>query len=213
MPSIKAVVAAFAITVLYWTYSRMWRIRMHDVPPDLGSTPHIFAHWHGDELLLIGAFKGRGLAVMSSWSRDGSLMTRVLTRLGYRVSRGSSTRGGGAGLKGLVDAIKEGADAGLAVDGPRGPLHEVKPGILKRAQLTGSVIVPLGCAARRRYIFKNAWNKCYLPLPFSRCAIVFGQPLRVEADATDAQLEASRRDLQAQLLHLAADGSKRVMAG
>ena len=213
MDSLKSVTAAFALSVAYWLYSRMWRIRRYDVPPDFGSAPIIYAHWHGDELLLIGAYSGRGLAVMSSWSRDGSIMSRVLTRLGYRVSRGSSTRGGGPGLKGLVDAMKDGASAGLAVDGPRGPLHAVKPGVLKLAQITQCAIVPLGCAARRRYIFRKAWNKCYLPLPFSRCAIVYGSPMRVAPDATDEELEASRRSLQEQLLNLAADGEKKVMGG
>jgi lysophospholipid acyltransferase (LPLAT)-like uncharacterized protein len=211
MGSLKTAIAAFAITAFYSLYSRMWRIRRYNVPADFGKSPTIFAHWHGDELLLIGAFAGRGLAVMSSWSRDGSLMTRVLTRLGYRVSRGSSTRGGGAGLKGLIDAVKEGADAALAVDGPRGPIHEVKPGILKLAQITGCAIVPGGCAARRRYVFKKAWNKCYLPLPFSRCAIVFGQPVRIAPDATDEELETLRQNLQEQMLNLSAEAEQRGM--
>lgn len=210
--SLRTVTTAFAITTIYWLYSRMWRIRRYDVPEGLGKTPTVYAHWHGDELLLVGAFAGQGMAVMSSWSRDGSLMTRVLTRLGYRVSRGSSTKGGTAGLKGLIDAVREGADASLAVDGPRGPLHQVKPGILKLAQLTGCAIMPGGCAARRRYIFKKAWNKCYLPLPFSRCAIVYGRPMRVEPDATDEEIELSRQKLQEQLLNLSAEAEQRVMA-
>jgi lysophospholipid acyltransferase (LPLAT)-like uncharacterized protein len=189
----------------------MWRIKRYDVPEGLGKTPTVYAHWHGDELMLVGAFAGQGMAVMSSWSRDGSLMSRVLTRLGYRVSRGSSARGGGAGLKGLVDAVKDGADASLAVDGPRGPLHEVKPGIIKLAQLTGCAIVPGGCAARRRFVFKKAWNQCYLPLPFSRCAIVYGRPMLIRADATDEEIEISRRCLQDELISLAADANKRVM--
>lgn len=210
--TIRAATTAWAVTALYWLYSRTWRIRRFDVPEGFGKEPTIYAHWHGDELMLVGAFAGQGMAVMTSWSRDGSLMTRVLTKLGYRVSRGSSSKGGGSGLKGMVDAVKEGADAALAVDGPRGPIYEVKPGILKLAQITGAAIMPGGCAARRRHIFKKAWNKCFLPLPFSRCAIVYGRPMRVPLDATDKDLEILRRDLQEQLVSLSATARQRVMA-
>ncbi len=112
--------------------------------PGESSTDVVFSgHWHGDELLLVSAFAGKKIAVMSSWSRDGTLMTLVLRWLGYKVSRGSSNKGGCAGLKGLVDAMKGGGAASLAVDGPRGPLHRVKPGVLKLAQLTGCPIVPV----------------------------------------------------------------------
>jgi len=56
--------------------------------------PCLFAHWHGDELVLVGYYAHRRLAVLSSLSKDGSLMARVLELLGYQVFRGSSSRGG-----------------------------------------------------------------------------------------------------------------------
>lgn len=210
LSSLKIFLIALAVTAIYWLYSRLWIIRRYDYPKEIAGTPAVYAHWHGDELLLVGAFSGQNMAVMSSWSRDGTLMSMVLRWLGYRVSRGSSSKGGCAGLKGLVDAVKDGSDASLAVDGPRGPYHTVKPGVLKLAQLTGSPIVPGACAARRRYLFKKAWNKCYLPLPFSRCAIVYGKPFRVAPDASEAELEKTRLSLQEQLVQLAASAEAKV---
>lgn len=213
LSSLKIILAAFAVTAVYWLYSRLWIIRRYDYPEEVAGTPTVYAHWHGDELLLVGAFSGQNMAVLSSWSRDGTLMSHVLRWLGYRVSRGSSSKGGCAGLKGLVDAVKDGSDASLAVDGPRGPYHQVKPGVLKLAQLTGSPIVPGAAAASRRYVFKKAWNKCYLPLPFSRCAIVYGKPVRIAPDASDAELEESRLRLEAELAELAATAESRVLQG
>ncbi len=162
--------------------------------------PSVYAHWHGDELLLLGAFRDSGMAVMASRSRDGELMKRLLEKLGFFVSRGSSSRGGAAGLKGLIDAVSGGGrEASLAVDGPRGPIYEVKPGILKLSQETGLPIVPGAAAASRRFVFKRAWNRCYLPTPFAKCVIVYGVPVTVPKDVAPEAFESIRLELEASL--------------
>src|SRR5690606_37189324 len=126
--------------------------------------------------LLIGGHAREGMAVLSSKSADGALMGWVLEKLGYFVVRGSSSRGGAGGLKGLIDAVKrQRREASIAVDGPRGPIYQVKPGILKLAQATGCEIVPGASAASARYTFEQAWNRCYIPYPFARCVIYYGE--------------------------------------
>lgn len=188
---------AVFIAGFYWLLSRTWRYRSVDLPSRQNRVPSIFAHWHGDELLLIGAYTHKKMAILSSRSRDGLLMARVMRILGFGVSRGSSSRGGGSGLKGLIDWVKKrGYDASLAVDGPRGPALRVKPGILKLAQKTGLPIVTGAGAASYRFVFRKAWNCCYIPLPFSRCVIVYGKPLYVPKEADEAQLEVLRRQLE-----------------
>jgi lysophospholipid acyltransferase (LPLAT)-like uncharacterized protein len=134
------------IASLYWGLSRLWRVQLEQarvIPP-----PRIFAHWHGDELALIGTHAGRGMAVMSSRSRDGQRLAYVLSLLRFRVVRGSSSRGGASGLKGLVDLVRHHrCDASIAVDGPRGPAHKVKPGIIKLAEITQLPLLPGAAAA------------------------------------------------------------------
>src|SRR5690606_36476314 len=103
----------------------------------------LYAHWHGDELVLVGYYSFRRLAVLSSLSKDGTLMAKTLQLLGYEVFRGSSSKGGARGLIGLIRAVKAGSQAALAVDGPKGPIYEVKPGIVDLAARTGMPIVPL----------------------------------------------------------------------
>ena len=198
---------AWLVTVFYRAYSRLWSV-VHIRRPELldGPEPVICAHWHGDELLLIGGFSTASrnrMAVMASRSRDGELLMRILTWMGFRVVRGSSTRGGAGGLKGLIDAVnKERCHASLAVDGPRGPIYRVKPGILKLAQETGRPLVLGAASARRRFIFKKAWNRCYLPFPFSKCVIIYGEPIEVPATLSDESFEALRLRLEDQLLSL-----------
>jgi lysophospholipid acyltransferase (LPLAT)-like uncharacterized protein len=189
------------IAGVYSLLSRSWFYQHVARPPVDGAG--IYAHWHGDELLLVGAYANARMAIMSSRSKDGELMMRVLNRLGYFVSRGSSSRGGAGGLKGLIDVVKkEGYNASLAVDGPRGPLHKVKLGVLKLAQATGRPLIPGASAAKRKFVFRKAWNQCYLPLPFTRCVIVYGTPLTVPEGISEAELESIRQRLESTLLRL-----------
>ncbi|HXU90320.1 MAG TPA: hypothetical protein VFQ62_15810, partial [Methylomirabilota bacterium] len=50
------------------------------------------------------------------------------------------------------------------------------------AATTGAPIVPLGVSARpaRRL---QSWDRFLVPVPFARCAVVFGAPVRVDRDA------------------------------
>ena len=197
-------IATAIIFCIYRGLSLTWRVTyrgtfLHDLTP----SPRIYAHWHGDELLLIGAHADRKHAVLSSLSRDGSRMAKILTWLGYAVVRGSSTRGGVSGLKGLINVVKKNRyDASLACDGPHGPIFQVKLGVLKLAQLTGAPLVPGVAAARNRFVFKRAWNRCYLPIPFTRCLVLYGDPIEVPRDVAEEDLEKLRLRFQSSLIEL-----------
>lgn len=180
----------YLLAPLYWFLSRTWRIVELGQPEILDKfverrEPALFAHWHGDELVLVGYYSYRNLAVLSSLSQDGSLMARTLGLLGYQVFRGSSSRGGARGLIGLIRAVRDGSQAALAVDGPKGPIYEVKPGIVDLGLKTGKPIVPARCFADNAWVFSRSWNKCYLPKPFSRVYVIFGEPLVVEEKKPD----------------------------
>jgi lysophospholipid acyltransferase (LPLAT)-like uncharacterized protein len=195
-----------AVALLHWAYrvlSGTFRYAHLRRPP---GGPFVYAHWHGDELLLLGAVCDQGMAVMASRSRDGELMKRLLERLGYYVVRGSSSRGGAGGLKGLIDALSVGSrEASLAVDGPRGPIYELKPGVLKLAQETGRPIVLGAASASHRFVFKNAWNRCYLPFPFAKCVIVYGDPVTIPRELSPEAFESIRQQLEASLRKLKAE--------
>jgi lysophospholipid acyltransferase (LPLAT)-like uncharacterized protein len=119
-------------------------------------------------------------------------MARTLELLGYQVFRGSSSKGGARGLIGLIRAVKEGSQAALAVDGPRGPIYEVKPGIVELANRTGMPIVPLRCRASRAWYIPRAWNHSYVPKLFARVDVEYGEPLPAQASPEEvkAKLDA-----------------------
>ena len=155
--------------------------------------PLIYAVWHGRILLAPWANEwlrrtrgARTVAVLASRSRDGEIVSRYVHKFGLRVVRGSSSRGGTTGLRQLAAALREGIDVALVPDGPRGPLGQLQPGVVALAALTGAPVVPLGLGVRpaRRL---NSWDSFLIPLPFARCAVVFGEPAPVSRDADRAQ--------------------------
>jgi lysophospholipid acyltransferase (LPLAT)-like uncharacterized protein len=56
----------------------------------------------------------------------------------------------------------------------------------------------VGIATSRRYTLDN-WDRSVVNLPFSRGAIVLGEPIRVPQDADDAALELCRQAVEASL--------------
>jgi lysophospholipid acyltransferase (LPLAT)-like uncharacterized protein len=166
-----------------------WRVSLSG-PCPAGGAPLVFCFWHGRQAGLFAHPRRGPVAVLSSLSRDGDLQARILARLGFTVLRGSSSRGGAAGLKGLVASLRGGADAAFAVDGPRGPVHLAKKGALVAARLTGATIVPITTRASRAWVFESAWDSYLLPKPFARVEIVRGEPIEAPADAAIGDLRA-----------------------
>jgi lysophospholipid acyltransferase (LPLAT)-like uncharacterized protein len=154
----------------------------------------IYAFWHGRQFLLLHRHRKRGIVLPASESRDGEIQAGILKRFGYGVVRGSSKRKGDRAALALVDALRKGRNIALAVDGPRGPLYEVKQGVTYLGGKLNKVIVPVSTSARRYWILEKIWDKYLLPVPFTTGVIVYGEPLVVKG--TDGEeLELRRREL------------------
>ena len=167
----------------------------------LGPGPLLFAMWHGDFFPIFRYASHSGTYIVVSRSPDGEILARVSEAAGFRTVRGSPTRGATRAMVDLVRVVRSGADAAIAVDGPKGPALVVKAGIILMARKTGCPIVPLG-AALSRYKQFASWDRFRLPLPFARALVIGGTPIRVPGDASDQLLEARRVELQASLLEL-----------
>jgi lysophospholipid acyltransferase (LPLAT)-like uncharacterized protein len=162
----------------------------------------VLAFFHGQQLALLGAARFASTAVLVSHSADGEIQTGVMRRLGLLVVRGSSSRGGAAGLRGMVRKIVGGVDAAFAVDGPRGPVGIAKRGALVAARASGAALLPVASASRTAWVVRGAWDEFEVPLPFSRVAVVVGAPVSLsEADPhrLDAAIHAARREALALL--------------
>lgn len=157
-------------------------------------TPIVFVFWHGLLLPLVHAHRDEGIVVLVSQHADGEYITRVIERHGFGTVRGSSTRSGVQGLKGLIRAAREGHDLALTPDGPRGPAGVFKPGALAVAQATGLPIVPVALAASGGWRFRS-WDGFLVPHPLSRIRIEYGAPRWVPRDATREDLDAMAAEM------------------
>jgi lysophospholipid acyltransferase (LPLAT)-like uncharacterized protein len=200
----------FAGALLIRSLGRSWRITAEGPDPFQGHEPFLGALWHQGLLIAAYNWRGRGVAVPVSRSRDGELIDAVLRRLGFAASpRGSSSRGASALLRALVRLTREGTVVGILPDGPRGPARVAKPGALAVAAMTGAGLVPLGVAARPCFRF-GSWDRVILPLPFARVHCVYGSPLHVPKKTDDA--EAPLRELEAQLERVTEAAERRLGA-
>jgi lysophospholipid acyltransferase (LPLAT)-like uncharacterized protein len=157
-------------------------------------THFILSFWHRHLLLMPYAYRGKRISVLVSQSKDGELIARTVARLGIDSSRGSSSRGGIAGMRSLLRKAADGWDIAFTPDGPRGPLREVQPGVILAAAATGLPILPVAVAATRAKLLRS-WDRFVVPLPFSTVHFVYGEPLVVErrGDTVEAAAELKRR--------------------
>jgi len=158
----------------------------------------IYATWHGRMLISIFHHRGQGIRVMVSQHRDGEFIARVIRHLGYEPIRGSSSQGGARALKEMLDRAADGTDMAITPDGPRGPRCRVQPGVIYLAKLTGRPIIPLTSGAGRGRLL-SSWDRLLLPYPFSRCVVLYGEPIWVPADSFPEELEERRRELEDRL--------------
>jgi lysophospholipid acyltransferase (LPLAT)-like uncharacterized protein len=153
------------------------------------------ALWHQNFLFYAWYFRHRGYVVLSSRSKDGEIMVRVMRPLGYRHVRGSSSRGGKEAVHELVQHLREGRTAAIIADGPRGPARVAKHGVAIAARHSGIPVIPAGaycCRAKRL----RSWDRSALPLPFSRIVLAFGEPIHVPPDIDQAGVERYRLVIQ-----------------
>ena len=208
-------VAAVAIVAVIRGLALTLRTRREDRSGLLASTDGeqvIFAVWHNRLALTMPVFyrfvrpwtPRRGLAAVVSASRDGGLVARVLELFGAQAARGSSSRRGAQALLELTTWAERGHHLAITPDGPRGPCYRVQEGVVALAQLTGLPIVPVGMFLNWKFRLRS-WDRFQIPLPFARWELVFGEPIRVPRELSEAGREAVRERIERALLELSRD--------
>lgn len=158
----------------------------------------VMAFWHGRILSATYYFRRRGIVVITSENFDGEWIARIIERFGYGTARGSTSRGARKAMLQLVRDMEAGKAAGFTLDGPRGPARVAQPGAIWLARTTGNPVMPFHLEASS-YWSLGSWDRTQIPKPFSTVALVIGEPMQVPADASDADLEKGRLDLERRL--------------
>ncbi len=178
-----------------------------ELPPaeDGDPEPAILALWHGQHLLAPAIYQAsrRPLVAMVSRSADGELNAMVLERFGVEPVRGSGGRegrrhadkGGARALIALKRALEAGKNVCMIADIPHGKPRDAGMGVILLARLSGRPILGVAVATSRRRVLERTWDKTTINLPFGRAAVIISQPVRVPAEADDAEMERKRQEL------------------
>ncbi len=152
----------------------------------------IVVFWHSRILLISYLFKGENGVALVSRSEDGEIIARIIERQGHEPVRGSTSKGGLRAMAVLIKKLKEqNRPAVIIPDGPQGPRFKVQPGVITLAKKTGYPVLPISYSAERMKVFAS-WDRFILPYPFTRCRVIFGNPLTVPEDS-DREAEAASR--------------------
>ncbi len=162
------------------------------------NSTYLFAFWHGKQFLpgvsLVKMHQTPNFVLVSP-SRDGDILTVYLKNFGYNVLRGSSRDNNVRALIIMKKQIENGVSIGFGTDGPIGPIHMVKPGVVYLSKKCNVPIIPVGSAFSHHWTFNKAWDKFEIPKPFSKASLVLGEPFLVTQDMEikDACLELNKR--------------------
>ena len=144
----------------------------------------IYAFWHDQLLMCPLTWQSEfEIKVLISKHRDGDIIAKLISNLGFKAIRGSTHKSGKTKNKGgllsarkMIKSLNNGISIGISPDGPKGPRHKVSDGILSISRLSNASILPVGIGFKKKWVL-NTWDKFIIPKPFNKITIIWGEPL------------------------------------
>ena len=150
---------------------------------------YILAFWHGTMILPWYLHGTPDFAALTSKSKDGDLLAKILKKWKYQVVRGSSSTGGDVALGIMVDYAKNNYSIAITPDGPRGPRHKFKAGAIVTAKKSNIPVVLAGVGFNRKKVLTN-WDKFEIPYFFTTAKVVYSDPIYVDSNLTYEETSA-----------------------
>jgi len=167
--------------IAYWYFSftiKTLRLKSIELVPKLAEQS-VYALWHGEQILPLCLNSGLNIVSMCSMSKDGEILAWFLKYFGFIAVRGSSSKGAERALIETIRYARKGHYVAFTVDGPKGPVYKVKPGLLLVSQKLGIRLIPISAFSKHSLIFNKSWDKFKISLPFSKTVIVYGNPIYI----------------------------------
>lgn len=163
--------------------------------------PCIYAMWHADQFCVYGLREKARTNILISTSSDGDIVAYCCKNLGFKIIRGSSGHKGAieSTFK-MAEALEQGEDIALMVDGPNGPLHSVKNGAVRLAKMSGAPIVPVGWYCPQwNFINLPSWDAMSAPIHSCNIVNLYGEPIYVPKDLPEEEEVDIRNQIKASL--------------
>ncbi len=196
-------IVASYLRFIYWSSRKIIIHKERSEQFITGQQNMLGCFWHG-RLCFAPAtwFLGKHpVSMLISNHSDGQLISAVINKLHIQTIKGSTGKEGIKALKEVVDTVTHKHSVCLTPDGPRGPRFKASEGIIAAARLSGAPIIPAGLSYSHVKIIKS-WDRFFLPFPFGRLAIVWGEPLYIPKEAKGDELKKYQKQLQNRLNNL-----------
>ena len=155
----------------------------------------VIAFWHEVLPLAVWRYRNSGVNTLTSYSRDGDMIARVIARFGIPAMRGSSSRGGHEALQRMTYAVQQGVTVAITPDGPRGPRRELKLGPAVVSARASAPVVPIGLAVSRCWRM-NSWDRMVIPKPFARIVCEYGEAIPPSDVLDRPAVDAKRLEIE-----------------
>lgn len=200
MPLLRSIVF-----LLHSTYRYRKTIGSEIAERIIADTEQVYVpcYWHQQHIVcayLMRDWIRRGFRTgfIISASVDGEVPARIARSWGAEVIRGSAANTGALVLRDAQEMMKRGVSIVATSDGPLGPCFEFKTGTVLMARIGGAPLVPIACAADRAWYMKT-WDRFMVPKPFARIVTAVGNPVPVPRNASLAEMEAIRAEMESAL--------------
>lgn len=147
----------------------------------------LFSVWHDELVFPLFMAKPHHMSALVSKHQDGSYLSESMHLLNVEPYRGSSSRGGAQAVRQLFD-VAQTQHITITPDGPRGPRHVLKEGIVFLASRTGLPVVPVAYGCRRGFRIQGSWTDMLIPLPFTTVYGILGEPISVPPELSRERL-------------------------
>ncbi|HKI77394.1 MAG TPA: lysophospholipid acyltransferase family protein [Ignavibacteriaceae bacterium] len=173
------------------------------------NSKYILAFWHGSMLIPWYLNRKKKMVALTSKSKDGDLLAKILKSWKYRVIRGSSSTGGDVALGIMVDYAKNDHSITITPDGPRGPRHKLKAGAVITAKKSSLPLILVGVGIKKKMILKS-WDQFEVPKLFTKANLVFSDPIYIDRELTYEETSKVIDDCEVKLSELQLKAEKNL---
>jgi lysophospholipid acyltransferase (LPLAT)-like uncharacterized protein len=190
-PTLRARALGWCGATLLHLQRATWRARVEGLAEVdgvlAGGEPVLLVFWHGKYLPLFPLLEGRRACVFTTRSFRGQVISEIGRHFGFEGVQLSDV-GEARSFVQMRRALASRRAGAIAIDGPLGPYHVVKPGVIELASRSGCVLMPASSASRRTWVQRRRWDRMERPLPFTRVALVMGPALHVPRDLSQREV-------------------------
>jgi len=210
---IISILGAFYIHLVFFTSNVHLKNRRNIDSALKKKKSFIYSFWH-DQLLMCPLTwdSDSEIKVLISKHRDGDIISKVISILGFGSIRGSTNKpeknknkGSLRAVRQIIKSLNDNISIGISPDGPKGPRHKVSDGIIHIARLSEKEIIPIGIGFKKKWIL-NTWDRFIIPKIFNEICFVWGKPIKVSKNSR--QSLKSKKDLETLMNKLTTEANK-----